>query len=302
MIALLFALLCQASATTWQAQNEAIWDVNAHRFISLAEFNAQAGDILVFGEEHAVKGNQNDSETYIHHDNQLRLIQQLKTAGGPSVSVGMEFLIYTFQDLVNQFLGGILPEADFLKQVNWGSNPFAFYRRQILAPAGTSGKTVALNIPSDVADQIAKGGKDSLDARQLALTPAFWERGNDSYFERFSEVMKDHAPPDAIDRYFWAQSLWDDTMAWKALQHRAQNPDDILVIIVGSFHVEFGGGLPFELKKNGATRVKTILQISAEDWTPSTLKSLVEPDPKYGNAADYLWLHTGAVQTASFFP
>lgn len=67
-------------------------------------------------------------------------------------------------------------------------------------------------------------------------------------------------------------------MGWRALTHRTSMPNDILTIIVGSFHVQFGGGLPDELKKLGRAKVKTLLQIEAEDWSEATLKRLVEPD------------------------
>jgi hypothetical protein len=313
---LLFAFVLSASASVWQSQNEAIYDVHAHKFIPLSELPSVPGEIFVFGEEHApppqifmfnekprtilltnIKGG-TDPATYIHHNNQLRLIQHLSAAH--SVSVGMEFLTYTLQNIVDQFLAGVLPETDFLKQVEWGKNPFEYYRAQILAPKTTGGRTIALNIPSDVASQVAKGGKDSLSPAQMALTPPLWERGNDAYFERFAETMQGHAPPDAIDRYFWAQSLWDDTMAWQAAEHRRSPPNDVMVIIVGEFHVQYGGGLPSELKKQTSAEVKTVLQIETSDWLPATLQAAIAADPKYGDAADYLWLHNGITEDANF--
>lgn len=289
MLSLIFALVLSANAQPYSA-HEAVWDARAHKFITLAEFKAAPGDIVVMGEEHAVKGSESDAETFVHHRNQVRLIKQLQKSR--TVSVGMEFLIYTFQSLVDQFIDGFFPEASFLQAVHWGSNPFQFYRDQILSTRGTWGRTLALNIPQEIADQVTKAGKDSLTPDQQALTPPFWERGNESYFERFSDAMKEHAPPEAIERYFWAQSLWDDTMAWKALEHQREHPDHVLVIIVGEFHVLFGGGLPYELKKNGAASVKTVLQVQIPDWADSTLQEAIRPDPKYGESADYLWLHT----------
>jgi uncharacterized iron-regulated protein len=280
----------------WQAKHETVWDTRARKFIALSEIPAAAGDIFVFGEVHAAKGSETDPETAIHHDNQLRLIRSLQTRA--TVSVGLEFLTYTYQDLVDQFVEGILPESDFLKHVHWGSNPFQFYRGQILATAETGGRTLALNIPQSIANHVSSAGKDALDPQELRLTPPFWARGNDLYFARFREAMKDHAPADAIERYFWAQSLWDDTMAWKALQHRENRPDDVLVIIAGEFHVLYGGGLPYELRKNGAASVKTVVQVSLDDWTTEAMNAAIAPDPVNGEIADYIWLHSGAVPAA----
>lgn len=289
MLNLIFALVLSAHAQP-HSQNEAIWDVRAHKFITLAEFKTAPGDIIVMGEEHAIKGSESDPETFVHHQNQTRLIHKLKES--QTVSVGVEFLTYTFQHLVDEFVDGFFPEAAFLQDVHWGSNPFQFYRNQILSTRGTWGQTVALNIPQEIADQVTKAGKDSLTPDQKALTPPFWERGNDSYFERFSDIMKEHAPPAAIERYFWAQSLWDDTMTWKALEHQREHPEHVLVIIVGEFHVLYGGGLPYELKKNGAHSVKTVVQMQISDWADSTLQEAIRPDPKYGESADYIWLHS----------
>jgi len=293
-ILLALAIHGQASATTYKAAQEAIWDVHAQKFITLEELQAQAGDTFIFGEEHATTDNAGDPEVFIHHDNQLRLIQHFQKAA--AVSVGMEFLTYTLQSVVDAFLNGSLPETDFLKQEGWNSgNPFDFYRRQILAAAGTPGRTIALNIPEHIANEVAENGKDSLPAADKALTPPFWERGNDQYFARFQEAMGGHVSVTDLENFFWAQSLWDDTMAWRTLQFRLSAPRDVMVIIVGEFHVQFGGGLPYELKKNGGQQVKTVLQIATPDWQPATLQQAVQADPTYGDSADYLWLHTGQI-------
>ena len=283
MLALIFALSLHVNA------QETIWDVKAAKFISLDEIRGAAGEIFVVGEQHAVAGDEQDPETITHHSNKTRLIRQLQKQS--DVSVGMEFLIYTFQDFVNRFVSGVLPETDFLREVGWSSkNPFQFYRDQILAVRGTAGETIALNIPRNISSQVSKDGKDSLSPDQRALLPPIWERGNDAYFERFSEQMKDHATPEKIERYFWAQSLWDATMTWQALEHRKRMPNDVLVIIVGEFHVRYGGGLPSEFQKQGAS-VKTVVQAAITDWTPSNLQDAIAADPKYGEIADYIWIH-----------
>lgn len=284
-----------SSSARWTADTERIWDTHAGKFITLQELKAEAGDIIVVGEDHATEGNTADPETTIHHDNQMRLIKHLQmsvSTEGLSLSVGMEFLTYTFQSFVDQFLSGTLPESDFLREAHWNSNPFEFYRKQILSSADSGGKTIALNIPAEIAGKVAHAGPYSLTTEERALLPPMWERGNDAYFERFAEAMKDHVPSDALENYFWAQSLWDNTMAWKAHEYRKTAPSDVMVIIVGGFHVEYGGGLPFELRKLGA-QVKTVMQIVPQDWNGETLRALIDGDAKYGPHADYVWLHSG---------
>jgi uncharacterized iron-regulated protein len=288
-----------AMASGWQAQNEAVWDTQNQRWIAVEQLAAQSmpGDIWVFGEEHATKDNAAQPSTIIHHDNQVRFLEALKAlyrTQPTSVSVGMEFLTYTFQTYVNQYLAGVLPEADFLKDVQWsGGDPFEFYRRQI----GSTGHTVALNTPPSIAETVAMQGPDSLSLDDRYFLPPVWEQGNPAYQERFDDAMKDHATKGELENYFWAQSLWDDTMAWRALLYREYTPDDVMVIIVGMFHVQYGGGLPYELGKLGHSRIRTLLQVETADWDPGTLSAAIAPDPKYGEQADYLWVHSGAVAT-----
>jgi uncharacterized iron-regulated protein len=71
-------------------------------------------------------------------------------------------------------------------------------------------------------------------------------------------------------------------MAWRALQHLDENPEDILVIIVGDFHVSYGGGLPDRLRARGAADVVTISQVLEKDE--------VKVHPKYGARADFVWV------------
>lgn len=293
MKALLILSAVSFFALSTARAEEAVWDTRNKTWISLEELatSAQGGDIFVFGETHATPDSLSDPQSEGHHRNQVRFLEMLRAHTSPrrAVSVGMEFLTYPHQPLVDQFRGGELSEDDFLRAVEWGLSPFEFYRRQVLFPGG--GRTVALNIPRAVSGQVSRGGPGSLDENQRKFLPPIWDRGGAEYFARFQDVMKDHASPIQIENYFWAQSLWDDTMAWKALESQQAHPDEILVIIVGSFHVEFGQGLPSELKRQQTFPVKTLLQVEVPDWQPETLDAAVRADAVYGEAADYLWVN-----------
>lgn len=298
-LTLITVLISFASAEGWQAQHEGLWDTHTKRWIELRELarESRPGEIFIFGEEHATFSNAHLPSTFTHHDNQMRLIHRLQESGaarGFSVSVGMEFLTYTLQNFVDQFVNGEVSEVSFLKSVQWGGNPFAFYRRQIRAPRFSGGQTVALNIPQAIASKVAMQGPASLDAQDQLLLPPVWEKGSAGYYARFAQAMKGHVTDAQLENFFWAQSLWDDTMAWRALEHRAQHPNDVMVIIVGAFHVEFGGGLPYEIYKLGHAPVKTVLQIEAAEWNDSTLQAILQPDADFGLRADYLWVHSGS--------
>lgn len=262
---------------------EFIYDTQSGRTLSLKEA-AEALDeneIIVFGEEHVTAENQADPDARLHHDNQLRWLLARE------MQLGMEFIEYPHQAVVDDYLGGHKAEREFLSAIGWGSNPFTPYGR--LMRATRQQGTLALNIPRTISRQVARGGPQSLTPEQRALLPPIYERGGTEYFERFAATMSGHVPADAIERYFWAQSLWDDTMAWRAATGRI--PGQILTIVVGQFHAEFGHGLPARLRRYGATKVRSLVQMQVESWDSATIQAALQPDPRYGHRADLIWLY-----------
>lgn len=244
--------------------------------------SVRPGTIVVLGEEHG---------TPVHQAFQLMVMKELRRQG-LSVSVGMEFLDFTTQKPVDQFRDGSLSEADFLRVVNW-SGSFDFYRAQILFPTPPQ-RTVALNVPRNVSGKIAKQGLSGLSVEDLELLPKNFltsGRGNNSYFERFKQVMAGHmTDPTKLENYFLAQSAWDDTMAYRATEHMNANPNDVLVIVVGDFHVSYGGGLPDRLKKWGARDVVTVSMINTAGLTDVEKQVAITPANPDGPRADWIWL------------
>lgn len=287
---LLMALSFDVHAvTTDLPKNEMIWSTADQVWLTLQEFreaNVQAGDVLVLGEQHAL--GESPSEK-IHHGNQHRLLFEL--ARQHRVSLGMEFFDYPKQDIVDQYVWGQLPETDFLKQVGWGGNAWPLYRDQVKFAGATGGRTFALNIPRAISGKVARGGKQSLSADEQALLPPIWEVGSPFYFARFKEVMDGHLPPEMLERYFLAQSLWDDTMAWQISKNHRNGDDEVFVVIVGQFHAEFGHGLPSRLDRYGVEQVKTMIQVEVTDWRAKDLDAAVAADATYGNHADYIWVY-----------
>jgi len=279
---------------------EGIWSTQEKRMMSLADFvdSRGVGQILVMGEEHATDENRQDPEVIWHHFNQVRLISRLNTRGENqdfAVSTGMEFFAYPSQWAVDELLALTLSEEDFLREVEWSGNTFDLYREQVMMPVQSGGQTLALNIPMSISAQVARGGPDSLNPAQRKFLPPIWERGSAAYEERFRESMGGHdIPPDRLANYFWAQSLWDDTMAWNARNYMAGRADRMMVIIVGGFHAEFGHGLPARLLAHGMARdqVKTLLQVPVPDFSPETLARVTAEHARYGARADFLWVYT----------
>lgn len=286
-------LACQGSGaipyTTPSA--EMIYDTKNKMWFHVDQFaiTLAPGDTLIMGEKHATEANKGDAGIQIEHANQVLILNMLRQRR-LSASVGMEFLEYPFQPAVDDFLANKMTEDQFKTSVQWGANPFEFYRDQITLPAMMGGRTEALNIPRSIAAKVAKQGIDSLDANDRTLLPPIWERGSDLYFSRFEDIMKGHATPAQIENYFLAQSLWDDTMAWRIWKHR-MNYLDFMLVVVGEFHVEYNLGLPARLNKYGVQNVKTLVHVEIDQWNDENLEDAVKADAQFGSLADYIWVY-----------
>jgi len=279
---LLIAIISVILPLTASAQ---IFDGTTNTQIELNQVIEQIkpGQILVIGELHGLKP---------IHDQQMSILQALRESGH-KIAVGMEFFNYTDQALINDFRAGRLSGEDFKKAIAWGANDFNLYGPQLLF--GEAG--LGINIPRAVTSQISKNGIASLSPEQQLLMPPDFTMGNEAYKRRFFDVMGGHVPPEKFINYFAAQSTWDETMAWQALNFVKANPDYTYVIIVGEFHVAYGGGLPDRLRarlneSNICTtiQVKTVSQVYTEGLTPEEIQKEIAPSELDGARADFIFL------------
>ncbi|WP_347357433.1 ChaN family lipoprotein [Bdellovibrio sp.] len=266
------------------AQTSGILAGNSLQPVSLAEAvqNVRPGSIVVIGENHG----------FTEHQTQQVAIMQALRDQGLVVSVGMEFFTYTDQPLVEAYRQGTLSEPEFLQQIKWGSPSYSFYRDQAVFPDLTQGAaTVALNAPRFLTGKVSKQGLAALTPEDMALLPPQFSLGRDSYKRRFLSMMPHLPSPEAGERYFAAQSIWDDTMAWQATDFLRSHPNQVLVIVVGDFHVQFGGGLPDRLRTRGPEfPVLTFSQVNTLDLTESEIATEIKPSEVDGPRADILWL------------
>lgn len=248
------------------------------------------GSVVILGESHGLAQ---------HRDQHIQVLNGLR-AKGLKVSVGMEFVNYTDQMFLDQYLSKELSDDQFKTIVKWQGFDFEFYKQQILFPSLANGETtLGLNIPRFVTSKIAKQGLESLTPEEAKLMPPNFQPGRDSYKERFADVMHVPVGP-SLDRYFLAQSTWDDTMAYTATQFLNAHPDQVLVIVVGEFHAQYGGGLADRiLARKPGTKITIVSQIWAANMmedgsvTPMTdeeIQAEITPSEKYGPRGDFVWV------------
>lgn len=264
----------------------AIIDLETKSTLQLTELVNQvsAGDIIIMGESHAQPGQPN-----LDQKNQVELITALLKKNR-NVSVGMEFLKFTTQPRINEYLLNKISDSQFLIDAQWDQQPFVDYKTQILLPTLGMGWTYGLNSPAEVTKFVRKNGLAQITPEYTLLLPPNFELGDSKYETRFNEYMGFIAHHGGVlEYYFQAQSIWDDTMAWQALEIMKSNPNQILVIIVGNFHVQYDGGLPNRIKNRGYSKVKTIIQSSGfKDLAPNEI-NLFFDHPTYGRLSNYFW-------------
>lgn len=282
IISSLFVLLASSSAFAQLLDGSSLQTLPTQALVDQIE----PGSILVIGEMHGLGPVQAQ---------QIEVLNALR-AKGLKLSIGFEFFNYTDQTLIDNYRSNQLSQADFLKAINWSGFGFEFYQTQLLFPNISLGETaLGLNVPSFVTKQLTKGGYDSLTSEQKNLLPADFTLGNAGYKERFALAMGGHTPPEKLDLYFASQSAWDDTIAMNAAHYVEQHPLDVFVIIIGEFHVAYGGGMPDRLTqrlaaKGLAPKITTVTQIYTEGMTADDIQSEITPSALYGKRGDFIWL------------
>jgi uncharacterized iron-regulated protein len=259
--------------------NSPIYSVKQGKFISFKQLSEQLAikDLVVIGELH---------DRVTHHQNQRLILESLENR--VRFNVGLEFVSWDKQSLFNDYQEGRLPLIDFISQV-WGEGNFSFdwYKPLVEAAGRSGGWAYGINAPKKLASRIGRGGLDSLSEQERSMLPPNFTLGSDLYMERFIEAMGGHAPPN-VDNYFAAQSLWDESMAYQSLIHRDQ---DLFVIIVGQFHIEYKLGLPARLKaRNPNLDFATVIQLETKGQNPADVIRLLQADEKYGELGDYILL------------
>ncbi len=239
-----------------------------------------AGTILILGENHGLTA---------HRDQHVLILNELRKAG-LKVSVGLEFVNYTDQVLVDQYREGLLDDGQFLSAIQWTGYDFKFYKEQLQFPQIQAGEySLGLNIPRAITSKISKMGLSSLSEAEHALLPPHFELGRESYKKRFYDAAGAHCPQ--FENCFAAQSAWDDTMAWTATKFIQTHPEQVLVIIVGEFHAQFGGGLANRIRTRfPSADVQILSQIWAEGMTDEEINQAIQPSPVEGPRGDFIWV------------
>jgi uncharacterized iron-regulated protein len=228
---------------------------------------ASSVDVVFLGESH------NDR---VGHRVQLAIFERLTGAGphadgeagaaeappAPTspVVLSLEMIERDVQYIVDEYLHGLIS----LDQFKRNTRPWAWYDEDY-APVVEAAKNaglpvIAANAPRRYVNLVGRSGPAALDglsdeARRY-LPPLPYEGPSAKYRAELVEVMGGHedggggARDSAMqENGYFAQSLWDATMAHSIAQTLLDRPGSRVVHLVGSFHVKNGTGIPEQLER-----------------------------------------------------
>lgn len=202
------------------------------------EFWSQAleADVLYLPEVH-------DNER--HHAMQLAVLKGLHERGEP-VILAMEMFNLDQQEGLDRWQAGRLSLDAFLESVNWQKSWGGYtktYETIIRAAESRDIPVVAMNAPRSVVKAVSQGEPVAASDQRWLPEDFRTPRGGMAFFKT---QMEGHPGMDdaAWDRYYAVQALWEQTMATTILRLHAENPDSIIVAMLGRGHSDPRFGVP----------------------------------------------------------
>lgn len=220
--------------------------------------------ILFIGENHT---NQE------FHDVQFRAIKALHEAGR-EVLIGLEMFPYTEQALLDNWNVGRYTEHGFVELAAWYDNwgyHWNYYRNIFVYARENGINMYAVNSPRDVVKSVRTKGFENLTPDEAAHLPPKLATNDDEHRRMYRAFFdKDdalHMNDAALDGLYRAQTMWDATMGWNALQALKQHggPDAIMVVLIGAGHVTFGLGAERQIDPYYDGRIASLIPVTVVD-------------------------------------
>jgi len=219
--------------------------------------------IILVGERHTQKS---------HHMAQLLIIQALHDSG-VSVAIGLEMFRTGSQNALDHWVSGKMSKRDFQKvySENWNL-PWRFYGKILEYAKKEKIPLVALNVPSEITQQVARGGFQSLSKEEREKLPNVTCRVDRDYMAFIREAYGAHAHGQLNFTYFCeAQLVWDNVIAINALRYLKANPKLSMILLTGTRHA-WKKGIPEKIKQRSKLPYTVILPHLPGDIEPETVR------------------------------
>ncbi|MDI6889897.1 MAG: ChaN family lipoprotein [Thermodesulfovibrionales bacterium] len=199
-----------------------------------------------------------------HHAIQLRVIKALYEKES-NISIGLEMLERTNQEVLDRWTKGQLKEEDFFKESQWAKcwgYDYHLYKPIFNFARGYSLKLIALNAPSEIVQKIGKRGIESLTEEELRLIPLL-DTSNEAhrryvgkYFDEHKDWVRD------FDSFYHAQCAWEDTMADTIARYLSSpGASKKMVVLIGNAHIAYHFGVPERAYIRNKLPYKTLLLV-----------------------------------------
>ncbi len=195
-----------------------------------------------------------------HHQNQLRLIQNLH-ARYPYIAIGVEYFQQPFQSHLNDYIAGYIDEREMLIRTEYFKRWKIDYRmlQPILGFARDNHIPVlALNISDEIHHKVFNGGLNSLTPEERTRIPDDIQPIGNDYRNRLKAIFNVHPEGNTFDTFVEGQQLWDEAMADVAANYLKEHPQTLLVVLTGLGHMMYGDGIPRALDRRLGGRYSAV--------------------------------------------
>jgi uncharacterized iron-regulated protein len=228
---------------------------------------AVRAEVVYFGELH------DDTGT---HQLQLALLEAVAKRR-EEVVLSLEMIERDVQPLLDAYLADQITEEEFLAGSRPWSNYATDYRPLVEFAKRQGWPVLAANVPRPLAARVSRGGLEALDtlpAPERALVAADLSCPRDRYHARFAETMGSHPGLDEamITRFYYAQCVKDETMAESIVAALAARPGSLVLHMNGSFHSDYGDGVPARVARRrpeSRTLILSGIPVDEPDPTPA---------------------------------
>ena len=203
--------------------------------------------VVLLGERH---------DSAADHTWELETVERL-AAANPSLVLGFEMFSRESQPALNEWVGGRLSEAAFLKNSDWSrfwGFPPALYLPIFRFARDHHIPMIALNVSHHLVHLTAQGGFAAVPTtdREGIGVPA---PPSAAYRADLADAMAGHdgpaMTPARLNHFIDAQLVWDRAMAEAIAAQRARAPGRQVVALMGAGHLEHRYGVPHQLDALG---------------------------------------------------
>ncbi|WP_343313844.1 ChaN family lipoprotein [Brucella sp. BE17] len=185
------------------------------------------------------------------------------------LAVGFEMFPRRLQPVLDEWVDGKLDADSFLARVEWGKVwgfsadlywPLFHFCRDFRV------KMLALNCRRDLVSRVGKEGWEAIaqEDRDGLSPPRPASLAHREHLLRLTNggpayMQGKSADAPEFDRFVRAQQTWDRAFACNIAEYLAQNPEALVVGIIGRGHMEYGFGTPDQLDDLGIDKVGVLL-------------------------------------------